>query len=443
MTNFFGTNFFGTDGIRNHVGRFPFTTEALPKLGRALALWALEKYGTDTCFLLTRDTRYSGSWVKAGLMQGLLREPIKVYDAGIMPTPAVFHLLNKDSRFTGGIIISASHNPATDNGIKLVDAQLGKLPKRDELRICELMKEQETNEFSQLGTEIPFYEARLLYRKSITKQFPKYFLSNKTIVLDCANGASATIAPNVFRDLGATVVALHNDPDGHNINKNCGATDTRSLQQAVVEHNAFMGFAFDGDADRVMAVNKEGILKDGDDLLAVLRTHKDYAKEPAIVSTVMANHGLASHMQSLGKELHRSDVGDKYVLKELEAKNLSLGGEPSGHIILKNLIKTGDGILVALKILETVAQTGNESLESFEKFPQVSLSIPIKRKKDLSLEPLATIISTSKNELPSGRVLVRYSGTEPVLRIMAEGEDLEYTRTVAQQLADQLQQELT
>lgn len=435
-------NFFGTDGVRNHVGRFPFTTNALPKLGRALALWAQEKYGTDTCFLLTRDTRYSGPWIKAGLSQGLLREPIKVYDAGIMPTPGVFHLLNKDTRFTSGIIISASHNPATDNGIKLVDAQTGKLSKTDELRICTLMKELETKEFSQLGTEIPFHNARLLYRRSITQLFPKDFLLGKTIILDCANGASSTIAPNVFRELGATVIALHNDPDGHNINRNCGATDTLSLQRAVKEHNAFMGFAFDGDADRVMAVTRESTLRDGDDLLAVLHTHSDYNQEQALVSTVMANHGLASHMQTLNKQLLRTNVGDKYVLKELEAKNLLLGGEPSGHIILKNLIKTGDGILVALKLLETVFQTGNELLSSFEKFPQVKLSIPIKTKKDLSQGHLAEYIATSKDKLPSGRLLVRYSGTEPVVRVMAEGEDLEYTKTVAQQLAEQLHKEL-
>lgn len=435
-------NFFGTDGVRNHVGRFPFTTDALPKLGRALALWAQQKYGNDTCFLLTRDTRYSGSWIKAGLMQGLLREPIRVYDAGIMPTPGVFHLLNKDTRFTSGIILTASHNPATDNGIKLVDAQTGKLLKADETRICTLMKELETKEFGQLGTEIPFYDARILYRRSITQLFSKDFLSGKTIVLDCANGASSTIAPNVFRDLGATVIAIHNDPDGYNINKNCGATDTRSLQQAVTDHNAFMGFAFDGDADRVMAVNSEGILKDGDDLLAVLRTHSEYKDEQAIVSTVMANHGLASHMKGLGKKLLRSNVGDKHVLKELETKNLSLGGEPSGHIILKNIIKTGDGILVALKLLETVFQTGNEQLTSFEKFPQVKLSVPIKTKKDLAQGNLAEYIAASEAELPNGRVLVRYSGTEPVIRVMAEGEDLEYTKTVAQQLADQLQKEL-
>lgn len=435
------SNLFGTDGIRNHVGQFPFTTEALPKLGRALALWSQEKYGTDACFLLTRDTRYSGSWVKAGLMQGLLRHPINVYDAGIMPTPGVFHLLNKDTHFTGGIIISASHNPATDNGIKLVDAKTGKLSKTDELRISALMNEPEASVF-HLGTETPFFDARLLYRRSITQLFPSDFLAGKTIVLDCANGASSTIAPNVFRDLGATVIAIHNEPDGYNINKNCGATDTRSLEHVVKESNAFMGFAFDGDADRIIAVNKEGIPKDGDDLLAILHTHEDYKKEQAIVGTVMSNQGLALHMKSLGKELLRTDVGDKHVLKELEAKNLSLGGEHSGHIILKNLIKTGDGILVALKVLETVFQTGNELLTSFNRLPQVTLNIPIKVKKSLTEGPLAEYIRHSKQQLPSGRILVRYSGTEPVVRVMAEGEDLEYTTAVAQQLANQLQNQL-
>jgi phosphoglucosamine mutase len=436
------TNFFGTDGIRNRVGRFPFTTEMLPKLGRALALWAQEKYGNDACFLVARDTRYSGPWIKAGLMNGLLREPITVYDAGILPTPGVYHLLNNDTRFTGGIIISASHNPATDNGIKLVDARLGKLSERDEIRICELMKTAEPNEFTKLGTEIPLNDARLLYRKTITRLFPNDFLAGKTIVLDCANGANSTIAPQIFKDLGAQVVAIHHTPDGYNINKNCGATDVLSLQQAVLKHKAFIGFAFDGDGDRVIAVNKEGTIKDGDDMVAILRTHAQYAHEPAVVSTVMANHGLVVHLASHNKELHRTAVGDKYVLNELEKMNLSVGGEPSGHIILKDSIKTGDGILVALKLLETIAQTNNEYLESFTKMPQVSLTIPIKVKKDLSTGPLAEHIAASKQQLPHGRVLVRYSGTEPVVRVMAEGEDLEYTKAIAQQLADHLQQNL-
>jgi phosphoglucosamine mutase len=432
-------NLFGTDGIRNKVGSYPLTQEALPLIGKALALWAEEKYGSDTRFLIAQDTRYSGPWIKAGIMSGLLRYPIIVYDAGVLPTPGVFNLMQEESHFTGGIIISASHNKAEDNGIKIVDRQSGKLSSYDEKRICELMGTDTERDFSVLGKEIPFPQAKTLYRKNLSRLFSPTFLEGKTIVLDCANGASCTIAPQLFRELGATVIAIHQDPDGFNINKNCGATSLASLQQAVLSHEASIGFAFDGDADRVIAVNKKGEIKDGDDLLAFLMSHKDYKDERAAVSTVMANYGLTVHLTSQQKKLLRTAVGDKHVLETLDTENLLLGGEPSGHIILKNLIRTGDGMLVALKVLETMVQTNNELLESFTKFPQIVINVPISHKKDLNEPPFASFIATQKELLTTGRLLVRYSGTEPLLRVLVEGRDLELVKEVAQNVATHLQ----
>ena len=437
-------NVFGTDGIRNRVGSYPFTQEALPRLGRALALWAEEKYGKDACFLITRDTRSSGPWIKAGLLSGLLRHQVTVYDAGIMPTPGVFHLMQSDSRFTVGIIISASHNPARDNGIKLVDSQTGKLTPADEKRICELMTQPDSNDdFSQLGKEIPFLDAKILYRKIVAQLFKPNFLDNKTIVLDCAHGASSAIAPQLFRELGANVIGIHNDPDGNNINLNCGATSLESLQKTVVAHKAFMGFAFDGDADRVIAVNNKGEIKDGDDLLAVLRTHSDYTEQPALVSTVMANYGLDTHLKSLNKKLIRTQVGDKHVLRMLDKEDLLLGGEPSGHIIIKNIIRTGDGMLVALKVLETVIQTDNETLDALTKFPQVLINVPIKQRKDLNEQPHASFIAACKEQLTSGRLLIRYSGTEPLVRVLTEGRDYDQAQKIAHTVAQHLQETLS
>ncbi len=438
---------FGTDGIRKRVGSYPLTEEGLPRLGQALALWAQEKYGAEACFLLTRDTRYSGPWIKAGLMSGLLRYPVTVYDAGIMPTPGVFHLMKSDSRFSVGIIISASHNPAEDNGIKLVDAQSGKLSLKDEKRIGELMAQPPAvKEFAQLGKEISFLDAKTLYRKSIAKLFEQNFLEGKRIVLDCANGASSAIAPQLFRELGAEVIGIHNDPDGYNINAKCGATSPESLQQAVVTHKAYMGFAFDGDADRVLAVNSEGALKDGDDILALLLSHPEYQSQPALVSTVMANYGLTTHCTQQEKKLLRTQVGDKHVLHALDQglnnQELLLGGEPSGHIILKNLIRTGDGMLVALKVLEAAFKTGNDLLESFTKFPQILINVPITTKKDLSEEPHAGFIAACKEELSAGRLHIRYSGTEPLVRVLAEGRDREQAEQTAHKVATYLQETL-
>ncbi len=451
-------NIFGTDGIRNKVGNYPFTSKVLPQLGRAIALWALEKYGHVPDFLVARDTRISGSWVQVSLASGLLRSPVIIYDAQVLPTPAVFHLMKDDPRYTCGIIISASHNPAQDNGIKIIDRQ-GKITQADEERITELMEDSvgssqtgccgdthgspgpeiETNqEYHHFGLQLPLINGEELYDKKICSLFKPGFLKNQTIVLDCAQGATSTVAPAIFNALGAQIIAINNTPTGYNINKNCGALHPESLQAAVIKHSALVGFAFDGDGDRVIAVSKDGTIKDGDDVLALLCQHPDYKNEMTIVSTIMANQGFEAYLQTLGKSLIRTPVGDKYVVQELITHDLLLGGEPSGHTILRSLLPTGDGILVALKIVETMLLTGNSAFQTFTKFPQVILNVPIKHKKPLTESPIAGAIKAHEELVPQGRVLVRYSGTEPILRVMVEDSESERTTHVAHKLAEKL-----
>lgn len=441
-------NIFGTDGIRNKVGLYPFTAETLPRLGRAIALWALEKYGHIPDFLLVRDTRVSGCWIKASLSTGLLRYPVILYDAQVLPTPAVFHLMKDDPRYTCGIIISASHNPAEDNGIKIIDRN-GKITPEDEQRITDLTAEHsdccqpDMPDFNECGLELPFINAEERYAQKIISLFEPHFLAGRKIILDCAHGATYRVAPAIFNALGAQTIAINTSPDGQNINKNCGALHVEGLQTAVRENQAFIGFAFDGDGDRVIAVSADGTVKDGDDILALLLENPQYKQLPTVISTIMSNKGFEAHIESLGKKLLRTAVGDKYVSKALTENKSTLGGEPSGHIILQDIIPTGDGILAALKMVETILMTGNVAFHTFKKYPQMTVNVPIIIKKPLNEPPLLDIIAASERLVPNGRVLVRYSGTEPIVRVMVEDADTTVINTVAHSLAEELRTALS
>jgi phosphoglucosamine mutase len=433
---------FGTDGIRSKVGIYPFTKENLPHLGMAIARWAREKYGQECAILLAHDTRQSCSWLKATLKSGLLTYPITLYDAHILPTPAVLHLMNKNTEYKCGIIISASHNPYYDNGIKLIDARTGKLSEEDEKRITDLLKAPTLTEYTQLGSEAPVSQAEDLYVTSITSLFKPDFLKGRTIVLDTAHGATYRVAPRIFEQLGATAIVLHNEPTGYNINEHSGTLHPQALQKAVVEYKAHIGFAFDGDGDRVLAVNQHGELKDGDDILALLSAHPDYIHLRTIVGTIMSNQALETHLRSQEKTLIRTPVGDKHVLEALHIQNGLLGGEQSGHIILKNILNTGDGILVALKLLEALKSAHNLDMVTFQKYPQVIVNIPVKEKKDLKQSPFAELIANYGKELQAGRLIVRYSGTENKLRIMVEDQDEAVTKRIAHNLAHLLEKML-
>jgi len=445
-------NLFGTDGIRQTVGVSPLTPTDLERLGRAIGRWAQQKYADPDyppSLLIGHDTRVSYEMVKTALKKGLLQYPCTLHDAEIMPTPAIFKLVCfEESRFDYGIIISASHNPYQDNGIKIVDRLNGKISLEDEQLISDYFHQDGYPLGTSAVTNITQddldeeYDPLSHYADIILNAFCNDFLKGKKIVLDCANGALYAIAPAIFEFFGAHVITLNDQPNGININDNCGALHPEQLQQAVLKRKADIGFAFDGDGDRVIAVSRDGIVKDGDDLLAILLEHPKYKNNKTLVGTIMTNQGFEQHLKTRGINLIRTPVGDKYVSQEVAKNNYCLGGEQSGHIILPTHGMTGDGIVTALGVLEVLTATNNWSVTTFTKFPQILINVPVAIKKDLARAPLAPLIAASNAQLPEGRLVVRYSGTENLLRIMIEDSSLATAQTVGNQLAEQLRQEL-
>jgi len=435
---------FGTDGIRGNAEQFPFTDDAVYALGKSIAQWAHERYGKKPKILVGGDTRISTPRIQKILCQALVDSDVTVFNADVLPTPAVCHIIFYDKSFDAGIVISASHNPFYDNGIKIFDGLRCKLTTEDEKTITKYFETwidgigQVADLVHAKAIELP--EAREFYCRRIASSFPVDFLRGLKIVIDCANGATSFVAPDIFVQLGATIYNIAAEPNGTNINANCGSLHPEVLAQAVVALNAHCGFAFDGDGDRIIAVNKHGQIKDGDDILALLLSLPAYNQARALVGTIVSNQGLEVYCQNeLGKNFIRANVGDKHVAAELEKNNLVLGGEPSGHIILNDYMKTGDGIFVALKVLEAMICNDNWDMHTFTKYPQVSINVPVAQKKDLKEQPFAAILEKYEQELENkGRLIVRYSGTESVLRVVVEAVDSARANTIAQQLADQL-----
>ncbi|MCL4360736.1 phosphoglucosamine mutase [Candidatus Dependentiae bacterium] len=433
-------NIFGTDGIRAKVGKNPVQINDLIDLSQSICQWAWSKFGKSSCILIS-DTRQSCDFIKSLVKGVLLANGIKSYDAGILPTSSAYffkHLANF------AIIISASHNPYYDNGIKIIDLQNAKLTLEDELAISKNFHEKNfQNNYEIIEKETILPDACFTYINSVINLFEENFLKNKKIVLDVANGSTFKVAPEIFTKLGAKIITINSLPNGKNINLNCGALYLENLAQQINETKADFGFAFDGDGDRVIAVNRYGQIKNGDDLLAILTNNISYKNQKSVVGTVMSNQGLENYLKNKNMNLIRTSVGDKYIYEQLTQNNLLLGAEQSGHIILKNILPTGDGIISALKVLETVIETKNWNLETFEKFPQVLLNVPVKFKVDLSKSPYYEIINSSQKSLINGRLLVRFSGTENCLRIMVEEKDEIIANNICYDLADKLQKELT
>ena len=436
-------NLFGTDGIRGPVGNQPLTQQSLIRLGNALGQWVIQFHGENKTILIGHDTRKSCSFIKAALHTGLLLNPITIYDAQVLPTPTVSQLVQKTDLFACGIIISASHNPHQDNGIKLITKH-GKLGEEDETMLTELFYENEKNKihYNHLGTQESWPDGQRLYSAHVASFFEPNFLRGITAALDCAHGATYKIAPSLFKQFGAYTHVINRHPNGTNINHECGSVYPEQLQKEVIKHNADAGFAFDGDGDRVIAVNKNGEVKNGDDILALLLAHSNYKKQSALVGTCITNYGFERFLQQHDKKLIRAAVGDKYVVQKLYEHDLLLGGEQSGHIIMRDYLDSGDGIFTALRVLQTMIQTSNWTMNSFTTYPQVQINIPIYEKKDLSKEPIASIIATHKTRLPDGRLVVRYSGTENVLRIMVEDTDATHAEFLAHDLSHALQNQL-
>jgi phosphoglucosamine mutase len=436
-------NIFGTDGIRTHVGKEPFTLESLPRLGYAIGSWIISTYGIHARILVGRDTRASGDWMFAALSTGLLVHPLSVVYAGVLSTPALGRLLYRSATYDVGIVISASHNSYYDNGIKIMARAGHKVTTTDEIAISQnFYATHQIMVSPQGGSLIHWTRAVREYSDDIAAQFPSRILHGLKIVLDCAHGATAVFATRIFKTLGAKVITIHAQPNGLNINHRCGALHVESLQQAVREHRADLGFAFDGDGDRVITVTNNGTIKNGDDLVALLSLHPLYRTQSTVVGTVMSNLGLDHYLHHHQKKLIRTAVGDKYITEALITHHLLLGGEQSGHIILHDYLPTGDGIFAALRLCETIIATNNWDLETFTHYPQLLINVPVTIKKDLTDPSITAIIKEYESQLPSGRLLVRYSGTENTLRIMIEDPNHATITLLGHQLAHTLEKYL-
>jgi phosphoglucosamine mutase len=434
--------YFGTDGVRGLVGEGPINPEFMLKLGWAAGkVFAREGRGK---VIIGKDTRISGYMFESALEAGLVAAGIDVSLLGPMPTPAIAYL-TRTFHAQAGIVISASHNAYHDNGIKFFSSAGAKLPDAVELAIEQQIEEPMTTvESAQLGKVVRIADAAGRYIEFCKSTVPTFFnLRGKKIVVDCAHGATYHVAPAVFEELGATVIAIGTEPNGLNINDEVGSTAPEALRRRVLAEQADLGIAFDGDGDRVLFVDHRGDIVDGDELLYIiardqLRTHGSCV---GVVGTLMSNMGFELALAELEIPFARAKVGDRYVIELMQSRGWQLGGENSGHIICSDVTTTGDGIIAALKVLFAVTTTGkslHELKSGMQKFPQIMQNVRLARKFDLSEAPaVRDAVAVVEEKLSGrGRVLLRPSGTEPVVRVMVEGED----RTLVEALCDDLAQ---
>ena len=441
--------YFGTDGIRGVVGTPPITAEFMLKLGWAAGK-ALAAEGGDKV-LIGKDTRISGYMFESALEAGLSAAGVDIALLGPIPTPGIAYL-TRTLHACAGIVISASHNPHYDNGVKFFSRNGQKLPDRLEYAIEELIAAPlATVASASLGKAERIGDAAGRYIEFCKSTIPGLMsLEGFKIVVDCANGATYHIAPSVFDELGAAVIAIGDEPDGLNINLDCGSTKPAWLQTAVKEHQADVGIAFDGDGDRVIMVDQRGEVVDGDELMFIIaRDRLQNGNMPgAVVGTQMTNLGLEIALKELGVSLRRAKVGDRYVLECMLAENLLLGGENSGHIICLDRTTTGDGIVAALQVLSAMLRTGlslHELKSGMTKFPQHMINVQVGREPDLAAcAPVQDAVREAESQLNGkGRVLLRSSGTEPVIRVMVEGYDAAQVRWLADHLASVVRETLS
>ena len=438
--------FFGTDGIRGRVGARPFTPDFVMKLGWAAGR-VLATIGKGPV-LIGKDTRISGYMFESALEAGLSAAGVDVRLLGPMPTPAVA-FLTRNTRAQAGIVISASHNGFEDNGIKFFTADGSKLPDETEFAIeAELEQPLEVVEAGRLGKVRRVTDAARRYIEFCKSRVPSGTeFSGLRLVVDCANGAAYRIAPAVFEELGAKVEAIGNVPDGLNINREFGTTDPENLRRAVLRAGADLGLALDGDGDRLILVDRKGEIVDGDEVLFIIAKTRTATLNGAVVGTLMSNLGLEQAICSLNLGFLRARVGDRYIMEMLTEHGLKLGGEGSGHIINLNLANTGDAIISGLQVLEAMIATGrplHELKHGMHKFPQRLLNISCKPGLDLKRFPaINDAVREAESVLTGrGRVLLRPSGTEPLLRIMVEGEDEAEVDALVRQLAARVESAL-
>jgi phosphoglucosamine mutase len=477
---------FGTDGVRGRAGAYPLDPQTVRRLGAALVRALRRDSGLGTRdsnpesrptkpdarspkpdargpkpdalhFLVGRDTRESGAWIEAELAHGACGEGAVVTSAGIVPTPAVAYL-TRGGTYDAGVVISASHNPFEDNGIKVFSGKGEKFTDGIEREVEAIMADTSWTARAGTAGAVPREDLVGAYLDHLRAVFPEAsqlgragrFGPGFRLGVDCANGATTTVAPQLFASLGIAIEVIGNQPDGRNINLQCGSTHPEALARTVVERGCRMGVAFDGDGDRAIFVDHEGHIVDGDAVLlmcGVQLQRERRLKGNAIVATVMSNIGLELALRSQSIELVRTSVGDKYVMEEMLRRGLSLGGEQSGHIIFSEYLFTGDGLCTALNVLRTVALTGRTLADlaaDLKTYPQILLNVRVKERVELKTVPeiAKTIERVEARVAGHGRLLVRYSGTEPLLRVMLEGKDQQEIRGWAQEIVDVVREHL-
>jgi phosphoglucosamine mutase len=426
---------FGTDGVRGVAGEPPLDVATVRRLGAALVR-ALSHDGVAAAsprlrFLSGRDTRESGGWIERELAFGIASEGGSLTSAGIIPTPAIAYLTPRLG-YAAGVVISASHNPFADNGIKVFSGAGEKFGDAVERQVEAIVADTAWPAPSGDAPPVEVIDCRSEYVAHLRRILPDPGrMTGLRVAIDCANGATVTVAPRLFQALGCTVKAMGVEPDGRNINLGCGSTSPAALAKAVVDGGYRLGVAFDGDGDRAILVDARGRVVDGDAVMLMCARQmktEGRLRGDAVVATVMSNIGLDLALRDSGIGLVRCPVGDKYVMEEMQRRNLSLGGEQSGHVIFSDHLFTGDGLATALNVLRTMAATGKELADlasQLTTFPQVLLNMRVSSKPDLEAVPeVAAVMASIESRLAgNGRLLVRYSGTEPLLRVMLEGKD--------------------
>ena len=450
-------SYFGTDGIRGKFGELPITPDFILKLGYVTGLVLIENNNNPArkpSVVIGKDTRLSGYVIEGALQAGFNAAGVDVHMLGPLPTPAIAHL-TRSFNADAGVVISASHNPYFDNGIKFFSGDGKKLTDEMQSAINDKLTtimdaSNSTNNAimpildpAQLGKNNRINDAKGRYIEFCKGSFPyQYDLDHLTVVVDCANGAGYSVAPRVMRELGANVIAINNKPDGININANCGSTHPENLQKAVLEYEADVGIALDGDGDRIVMVDEAGELVDGDGILYVLAT-QGQTKAEGVVGTLMSNMGLELALKDADIAFTRAKVGDRYVMQELEAKGWILGGEPSGHILCLDKSRTGDAIIAGLQVLAVMQARGkalSDLTEGFEVLPQKLVNVRLSQMQDpFEHEELVAAFDKARATLEGrGRLLIRQSGTEPMIRVMVESDDEIECDVMANDLADKI-----
>ena len=445
---------FGTDGMSGEAGRFPLDAQTMRVVGRSLArhLAARLEDARAPLILIGRDTRESGAWIERAFIAGALEAGAQVQSAGVITTPGVAYLA-RTLPADAGVVISASHNPYQDNGIKIFAPSGRKLDDATERLIeADIEIEKGSPITEAVPGDMPADEAEARRASALRKRYLDFLveeigsgliLDGLSLVADCANGAAFELAPALFERLGARVVTINDTPDGRNINRDCGSLHIEGLRRKVADERADLGVAFDGDADRALFVDARGAFVDGDATLWVMAQYlnaRDMLSGHAVVATVMSNLGLEKALHSKGLRMLRTDVGDKYVLEELLRTNASLGGEQSGHLIFPRLSLAGDGMMTTLCVLRAMRESGarlDELVEGFKRYPQVLVNVRVREKRPFEDVPgIARAVRETEEHLgETGRLLLRYSGTEPLARVMIEGEEQDLIERYANDLA--------